>query len=193
MSMRTLEALLDPHLIPDMSVICRGCIEFDVSLEAVIKDENAAHEYLDFAKHAKAGYLRILSKQGDVERLLARREQFDQTFGEDPEDFRRNSWCAKYQGITGLMQKLGRTTDLRLYNMLSHFAHGSIWAMETLDGKITEPEKTLATMVEGTYARYLGSSRSFIWFVWEPLATPEGEQCKNDLLEVEAAYIAEIT
>ena len=32
MSIRTLDAILDPHLIPDLSVICRGCLEFDVSL-----------------------------------------------------------------------------------------------------------------------------------------------------------------
>lgn len=100
MSIRTLDAILDPRLIPDLSVICRGCLEFDVTLEAVIKDANTARAYLEFDKHAKAHYLRLLSKQGDVERLLTRRGQFDETFGEDPEDFRRTSWCAKQGGIT---------------------------------------------------------------------------------------------
>jgi hypothetical protein len=193
MSIRTLDAMLDPHLIPDLSVICRGCLEFDVSLEAIIKDENIARDYLEFDKHAKSRYLKILSKQGDIDRLLTRREQFDETFGEDPDNFGRNSWCAKHQGITGLIQKLNRSIDLRLYNMLSHFAHGSIWAMQTLDGRISDPDKTLATMIDAVYTRYLDSSRSFVWFVWEPLTTPEGEQCKSDLLEVAAAHIAEAT
>ena len=100
MSIRTLDALLDPHLIPDLSVICRGCLEFDVSLEAIIKDENVARDYLEFDKHAKARYLKILSKQGDIDRLLMRREQFDETFGEDPDSFRRDSWCKKQGGQT---------------------------------------------------------------------------------------------
>lgn len=184
MSMCTLDAIRDPHLIPDLWVICRGCLEFDVGLEAVIKVGNAAHEYLEFEKHAKARYLRILREHGDIGRLLMRRAQFDEMFGEDPEDFRQLSWCAKFQGITGLMRKLQRTNDLRIYNMLSHFSHGSIWAMQILDGRITDPEKTLAEMVEATYNRYLSSSRSFIWFIWEPLTTPEGEKCKNDFLVV---------
>jgi hypothetical protein len=91
MSMRTLETILDPHLIPDLSVICRGCLEFDVSLDAILKDDNVARDYLEFDKHAKARYLKLLSKQGDIERLQMRREQFHETFGEDPEDFGRNS------------------------------------------------------------------------------------------------------
>lgn len=196
MSMRTIDAILDPpdpRLIPDLSVICRGCLEFDVTLEAVIKDANMASDYLEFAKHAKAHYLRLLSKQGDIDRLLTRRDQFDETFGEAPEDFRRTSWCAKQGGITGLMRTLNRTIDMRLYNMLSHFAHGSIWAMQTLDGNITDPAKSLAKMIDGAYAKYLGSSREFVSFIWEPLMTAEGEQCKNDFLEVESLHVAETT
>ncbi len=191
MSMGTLDAICNPHLIPDLSVICRGCLEFDVALEAVIKDEDLVRDYLEFDKHAKARYMKILGKQGDVGRLLMRRAQFTETFREEPEDFGRNSWCARYQGITGLMQKLERSNDLCIYNMLSHFAHGSVWAMQTLDGHILDPEKTLAMMVESVYTTYLKLSRSFIWFIWEPLATPEGGRCKNDFLEVLSAHIAE--
>jgi len=190
MSMRTIDALLDPHLIPDLSVICRGCLEFDVALEAVIKDEGTARDYIEFGKHAKATYLKILKKQGDIDRLLMRREQFEETFGEDPEEFGRNSWCAKHQGITGLMQKLQRPNDVRLYNILSHFAHGSVWAMQALEGSTLQPEKTLATMVEATYDRYLSSSRAFIWFIWQPLTTPEGEKCKTDFNEVHRRWLA---
>jgi len=193
MSIGTLDSIANPHLIPDLSVICRGCLEFDVSLEAIIKYENVARDYLEFDKHAKARYLKILSKQGDIDRLLMRRKQFDETFGENPDDFGRNSWCAKYQGITGLINKLDRGVDLRLYSMLSHFAHGSVWAMHTLDKSINNPDKTLATMIEGVYTAYLNSTRSYVWFVWAPLTTPEGEQCKNDFLEVATAHIAEAT
>jgi hypothetical protein len=182
MSMRTLGAICDPHLIPDLSVICRGCLEFDVALESVIRDENVAHDYLEFDKHARAHYLKILSKQGDLGRLLMRRAQFADTFGEEPEAFGANSWNTKYGGITGLMQKLKRMNDLCLYNILSHFAHGSVWAMQALAGNIVAPEKTLATMIDSVYTTYLNSSRSFVWFIWEPLTTPQGDKCKNDLV-----------
>jgi hypothetical protein len=193
MSICTLDAILDPRLIPDVSVICRGCLEFDVTLEAVIKDADAARDYLDFAKHAKARYLKILSAQGDINRFLKLRDQFKETFSEDPEDLGRRSWCAKQGGVTGLMRTLGRTTDVRLYNMLSHFAHGSIWAMQTLDGNISDPEIALATLVEGTYTGYLDSSREFIWLIWEPLTTPEGERCKNDFIQVMSAHVTDTT
>jgi len=188
MSMGTIDAILDPHLIPDLFVICRSCLEFDVALEAVIKDKETAHDYLEFDKHAKARYLKILSKQGDIERMLMRSEQFEKMFGENPEDFRQSSWCTKKGGITGLMQLLGRKAGLRVYNMLSHFAHGSILAMQMLDGKIKDPEKMLVTLVDTTYTSYLDSSRAFVWFAWEPLTTPEGEECKSDFVKVISAH-----
>ena len=89
------------------------------------------------------------------------------------------------------MEKFGRKEDRCLYNLLSQFAHGSIWAMQTLDGCILDPVGTLAMIVNGTYARYLGSSRSFIRLIWEPLTTPEGERCKNDFVSVSLAFSAE--
>jgi hypothetical protein len=193
MSICTLNALLDPHLIPDLSVICRGCLEFDVALEAVIKYANVASDYLQFEKHAMANYLKILRQQGDIEQLLMRQNQFDEAFGEDPEDFRQKSWCDKHGGIVGLMRKLGRTIDVRLYNMLSHFAHGSVWAMQSLEKNIIDPQKHMEEMIGGVYSKYLGSSRRFVVFIWEPLITAEGEQCKNDFIEVEASIIHEIT
>lgn len=187
MSIGTVAVLQYPQAIPDLSVICRGCIEYDVSLEAVMKDEEIAREYLDFEKHARAHYLQILSKQGEVDRLLMRREQFDEAFGEDPDQFRHASWCAKRQGISGLMRSLNRTTELRLYNMLSHFAHGSIWAMQTLEGSIKDAPATLRTMTDGTFDAYTESSRRFIWFIWEPIATPDGEACKAEFAQILSA------
>lgn len=192
MSMRTLNALLDPHFLPDLAVICRGCVEFDVSLEAVIKDEEMAREYLEFEKHAKARYLQILRKQGDIERLLLRKGQFEEKFNESPDNYKQTSWCAKKGGISGLMRSPEHKNKLRIYNMLSHFAHGSVWAMQMLEGRVN-PEQTLAMLVENMYTGYLDSSRAFVWFAWEPLTTPEGERCKNDFLRVMSAQIEETT
>ena len=72
--------------------------------------------------------------------------------------------------------------------MLSHFAHGSIWAMKMLDGAVTDPEQTLASMVDATYTSYLDSSQAFIWSIWEPLTTPEGETCKTGFLKVMSTH-----
>jgi hypothetical protein len=105
MSMNTLAVLADPRLLPDAAVICRGCVEFDVSLEAVLSDEEMARAYLDFDKHAKAHYLRILQGQGDLKRLLLRKEQFEDLFGVTPTAFRHTKWCMKKGGITGQGQR----------------------------------------------------------------------------------------
>ncbi len=191
MSMGTLDALCDPHFVPDVAVIARGCLEFDVSLESVTRDEDVARDYLEFDKEAKAHYLRLLRKQGDIDRLLVLREQFVQEFGEEPDGFGRNSWCARRGGITGLIEKFGRKNDRCLYNLLSQFAHGSIWAVQTLDGRILDPVGTLAMIVNGTYARYLRSSQSFVRFAWEPLTTPEGERCKSDFVSVLQGFFGE--
>ena len=189
MSMHAIDALLDRHLIADLFVICRGCLEFDVTLEAVIQYKNVAHDYLEFDKHAKGRYLRIVRSQGDIGRSVVRRKQFAETFGEDPDDYgRHSSWCSKFQGITGLMRKLQRTSELRVYNILSHFAHGSISAMQMLDANPEGLQRILKPIVETTYTNYLDSSRLFIGFIWEPLITPEGEKCKNQLNDVASAY-----
>lgn len=77
MSLRTIDALLAPPFLPDLAVICRGCLEFDASLEGVRRYPGLASDYLEFDKHAKARYLRIMQEQGDLSGLLKRRPQFD--------------------------------------------------------------------------------------------------------------------
>ena len=191
MSMNTIHALLDPHLFPDLAVISRGCLEFNVTLDAIVRDEEMAREYLEFDKHAKARYLKILAKQGDIDRLLKRSKQFEEMFDESPDGFRQTSWCAKRGGITGLMRALERETDVRLYNMLSHFAHGSVSALQILDGRIQDPNELMAKLVDATYRSYLDSTHSFLCFVWEPLETPDGERCKSDFSEVQSIYIVQ--
>ena len=188
MSINALNALLDPQLIPDLAVICRGCIEFDATLEAVMNDIKNAQDYLEFGKHAKARYLKILSKQGDLDRVLKRREQFENVFDAAPEDFGRLSWHAKLGGITGLMRSLGRDYEIRVYNVLSHFAHGSVSAVEMLAGGAVNPVETLPLLVDSAYAAYLDSSQHFVRFVWEPLTTREGERCKSDFVQVMSAH-----
>ena len=42
------------------------------------------------------------------------------------------------------------------------FCDGSIWAMQTLDGEIANPDKTLATMVGAVYTSYL----NFVAFIY---------------------------
>lgn len=189
MSMSTINALLDPKLIPDLTVICRGCLEFDVTLEAVSKFSELANAYLDFEKSAKAEYLRLLGKQGEIERLLKRRQQFQERFSDEPEGVRGTSWCHKEGGITGLMNRLDRQQDRRLYSILSHFAHGSVVALQMLDGGIEDPEKYLAQSVASTFTRYLESSRAFLDFIWQPVITPEGERCKHDFNAVMSANL----
>lgn len=190
MSIRTLDALTDPQLIPDIAVICRGCLEFDVSLEAVLKSDELAHEYLEFDKHAKAKYLKLLGKHGEIDRLLEFRERFDKQFGEDPDAFKLPSWCHRHGGATGLLEKFDRKYEMRLYNMLSHFAHGSVSSLQALDQWSENPAISLGRIIDATYSAYLSSSYKFLEFIWGPLVTPDGERCKGEFLQVMAANLA---
>ena len=114
-------------------------------------------------------------------------------FEESPEGLGRISWPAKGGGATGLMRALGRQMELRVYSWLSHFAHGSVSAMQILDGKIDDPSGMMTSLVDATYTSYLTSTHAFLCFVWEPLVTPDGERCKKDFSEVEATYFIENT
>ena len=189
MSIRTLDALNDPRLIPDIAVICRGCLEFDVSLEAVITSEELAREYLEFDKHAKAKYLKLLGKHGEIDRMLEFRKHFDQQFGEEPDDFNLPSWCHRHRGVTGLLERFGRKYELRLYNMLSHFAHGSVSSLQALDQWSESPDISLGRIIDAVYSAYLSSSHEFLEFIWEPLVTPDGERCKHEFPQVMASSV----
>jgi hypothetical protein len=88
MSVRTLERLLDPGLLPDVYVICRGCLEFDVTLEAVISDAHIANEYLEFDRHARTHCLRLVSEFDDPEKYCKMRAEFEEHFEEDVDELR---------------------------------------------------------------------------------------------------------
>lgn len=191
MSLRTVETLLDPCFIPNLAVICRGCLEFDASLKAVIRDPELAQDYLEFDKHAKARYLRILKEQGDLSGLLDRRGQFLAQFGADPAEYRWDSWCKKAGGINNLMRKLKLDYERRLYTWYCHFAHGSVTALRMLDEQVSDAPRMLAMLVRSTYWAYLDSTDKFLDFIWRPIASPDGDRCKSSFVEVQASYLAE--
>lgn len=89
------------------------------------------------------------------------------------------------------MRKLGRNYELRLYAMLFHFAHGSVSALQMLDGQVADPEGTLACFVNSTYPSYLDSSCAFLGFIWAPVVTTEGEACKSEFADVMAIYVGQ--
>lgn len=189
MSINTIRALVDPKLVPDLAVICRGCLEFDVSLEAVMKDKELARKYLEYEKDAKARYLKILREQGDLDRVMKRGQQFEEEFGEDPQGSRLPSWYHREGGIAGIMRRFERDHERRVYAILSHMAHGSVWAMKKLDEGAISPADTLRSLIDSTYTAYMDSSRKFLTFIWEPLVLPDGEKSKKDFEQVMAMYV----
>jgi len=100
----------------------------------------------------------------------------------------RKGFNVRWPCITGLMRALKRDRDIRLYNMLSHFAHGSISAMQLLDRRIN-PAEILGIMLLGICAKYLSSSRSFLWSMWGRVVTPESERCKHEFLRIMTAHV----
>ena len=159
-----------------------GASDDNFFTKCFVKVESAAYQTV-----TACDYVKFAIRCKLFRRVSGRAKDYGQR--EAPEGFKHQSWCVKKEGTTGLMRSLGRQIDVRVYNVLSHFAHGSVWAMQMLDGRIEDPEEMFATLIDSTYTRYLNSSRAFVRFVWQPLTTPEGEECKNDFVQVMSEHI----
>jgi Family of unknown function (DUF5677) len=191
MSFRALEQLLNPNLLPDVYVICRACLEFDVALEAVMSDPAIASDYLEFDKHGLARYARLLDELGETDKFERLRKEFEEHFGEPIENYTWKSWCDRQGGIGGLMRRLDRKVDVFTYALLCQYAHGSVLAMQALGGGITNPPMSLATAIRSIYGRYLTSTCNFVSFIWQPQMTSDGQECKSEIVRIAHRYSGE--
>jgi hypothetical protein len=186
MSIRTLDRLLDPAVLPDVYVICRGCLEFDVTMEAAMKGREYADKYLEYV-YAIAVYLKLVKRQGDTKKFDELKAEFILRFNCDPETFsNRRSWCDDFGGMTGLMSErwLNRPNhDIRGYKLLSHYAHGSVLAMNAL-GNIENPLLALAGQIRWAYGHYLESTRNLLDYIWQAADAVDGTECKSDLKRI---------
>jgi len=185
MSIRTLEHLCDPKFLPDLFVIARSCLEFRVSLKALVSDEQLAKDYLDFEKHVKSRWFNQLQSEGDLSKTVEYRQKLSELGVKDPNEYRWDKWCVHADGITGLMKDFGDANEMKLYSQLSHFAHGSVIALQVLEN--TNPQgcaKFLDEVIKIIYLGYILSTKSFLNKAWGPIITPDSEACKNSFVQV---------
>ena len=187
MSIRTLKHLCKTEFFPDMCVIARSCLEFSASLKAVLSDASAADDYVEFEKHAKSDYLRLVEGTAGNQKVAQLTESLNELSVDNPDDYRWNKWCSKQGGYAKLIeQHLGHDAR-RLYFFFSDFAHGSIGAVKILQNSLPSTD-WLKRLIEAVYSDYLCSTKSFIDKVLGPIIPNDSQKCKNEFNEVIALF-----
>ena len=133
-SIRTLRRLCEPQFLPDLYVIARCCIEYDASLLAVMEDQEAATNYLEYEKHAKANYLKKSGNTIDKNEKKIYENILASLGVKNLEDYKWTKWCVKQGGYSGLIEKYEGIDAKRLYFFLSEFVHSSVMAVKMLPG-----------------------------------------------------------
>lgn len=185
MSIGTIGHLCNPKFLPDLFVIARCCLEFGVSLEAVLSDAQLAQDYLDFEKHVKSKWFKQVQSEGDVQKAIEFRQKLGELGVEEPDEYNWDKWCVHGGGITGLIRKYRRADGMKLYSQLSQFAHGSVVALHILANSPPQNgARYLEKLIAAIYSDYILSTNSFLEKAWGPIATPESDICKNSFKEV---------
>ncbi len=105
MSIGTLRHLCNPKFVPDLFVIARSCLEFGVSLEALVSDEQLAKDYLDFEKHIKSKWFKQVQSEGNIRKSIIFRQKLSELEVKNPDKYNWDKWCVHAGGITGLIKK----------------------------------------------------------------------------------------
>jgi hypothetical protein len=191
MSIHTLRRLCEPQFFPDLCVIARCCLEYDASLLAVIDDQDAAKNYLEFEKHAKANYLRKFGDAIDNDEKALYENILASQGVDDIEDYKWDKWCVKQGGYSGLIENYNGKDAKRNYFFFSEFSHGSVMAVKILQN-ISNPDKNLLMMqdiVNLVYLDYLDGTNSFLKKVLGPIITSDSENCRKEFDEVTRLFI----
>jgi hypothetical protein len=187
-AIRSFRYLCEPQFFPDLCVIARCCIEYDASLSAVLKDQDAATNYLEFEKHAKANYLKKFGNIIDKNKKKIYENDLASLGVKNLEDYKWTKWCAKQGGYSGLIEKYETKDAKRLYSLLSELVHGSVMAVKFLQNT-ANPNKNLLMVVELVYSGYLIGTQSFLDKALGPIITSDSEQCKREFDEVIHSFI----
>ena len=185
MAINTLHRICAPPYLPDCMVIARCCLEYDVSLRAVLSEPGYVKKYLDFDKHAEAYHAKLSERIGCSATRAKLEPDLLSEFGTDWHKEAQSTWC----NISELIEKFGGKDARRLYGLYSHFVHSSIIAVKVLDHRIENPEKWLELCINGAYSSYLELTHGFLGVVWGDIVTGESENCKTDFERVLEAYI----
>ncbi|MBA7653320.1 hypothetical protein ES703_61168 [subsurface metagenome] len=176
-SVKTLKHICKIEFFPDLCVIGRCCLEFSASLKAVLSDKQAANDYLEFEKHAKAGYQRYLKNKSEAEKAAQLEEHLSELGVENLDDYKRKKWCK--EGYAKLVENYKGSKERELYSLFSDFAHGSVIAIRILQNQ-PPFAKLLEKTIKTLYSDYILSTKSFLDEVWGQIVTTESDKCNKD-------------
>jgi hypothetical protein len=188
-SIHTVRRLCEPRFFPDLCVIARCCLEYDASLLAVLNDQCAATDYLEFEKHAKASHLRKFGDTLDNNKKALYENILASQGVEDVENYKWDKWCAKQGGHTGLIKKYEGEDAIKLYSLWSHLAHGSVMGIRILQNTPGIASELLMKLIVGTYSSYLCATKSFLDKVFGLIITQDSENCKEEFNEVTRLFV----
>ncbi|MBN1795043.1 MAG: hypothetical protein JW804_00060 [Sedimentisphaerales bacterium] len=189
-AIRSFKRLCEPQFLPDLYVIARCCLEYDASLSAILNDQEAATDYLEFEKHAKANYLRKFGNTIDKNKKKTYENNLALLGVKNIENYKWTKWCAKQGGYIGLIEKYEGTDAKRNYFFFSELSYGSVMAMKILQN-ISKSDKFLLMMqdiINLVYTGYIVGTNSFLEKVLGPIITSDSEQCKKDFDEIEQFF-----
>lgn len=183
MSIKTIRHICAIEFFPDLCVIGRCCLEISASLQAVLSDEKAANDYLEFEKHSKSNYLKYLKSIGETQKATRFEENLSELGVENPENYKWNKWCAQSGGYSKLIQNHKGPEEREFYLFSSDFAHGSIIAIQILQN-LKPSSKLLESLIQMVYSDYILSTKSFLDKVWGQIITNDSKKCKNEFYEI---------
>lgn len=184
MSIRTLQRLCDPCLMPDIYLIGRACMEFDASLKAVLKDPDQARRYIEYEDKAAAHFGKLLQQSGQATALAQMEPRLRRVFG--PDWLKKAS--TKWANTTEIIAAYGDPDAKIGYAWWSHFAHGSVVAMEFLHG-IMPTQRKLDEAIGSIYSSYTLSTSEFLESVWGQIVTIDSDRCKKEFNVVMASNV----
>jgi hypothetical protein len=167
-------------------VIARCCIEFSASLRAVLTEKDLATDYLQFEKHAKSNYYKKFGDTMEPMKIQQMQNYLKSLGVENTDDYKWDKWCRRVGGITNLIRKYAPQSEI-LYWQFSHFAHGSVLALQILR-RMVQNDRRPVDMVDLVYCDYLISTEGFVEQFWGPVVTSESERCKSELWDVAVAF-----
>lgn len=160
-------------------VMARCCLEYDVSISAILHDAGLGKKYMDYDVHAKNRYLKA-DKHNKSELEYAEIERYlTSIYGPDFPKKKATSWYE--HGFVQLCESAGRNDELAHYVAYCQITHGTITGMNMLEIEgllsrqpIGNSSRSLLTM---NICNFIKTTEKVINLIYGTLWTQEKEDC----------------
>ena len=185
-----LSRICDPKFLVDVYNLSRCCLEYNVSLEALMKFPDLRKIYLEYDKHAKSKYYEISKWADDFLSEKKSREYLEQKYGKNYKQYKDTAWYKKLGGIKGLFEKVNRKSEYKLYIAYSHFTHGSILYAELTTKQMKDKETILNKLITLAYCNFVCGSNAFLENAWGKIHTTDSDDCKNQFYNLTKDFLS---